>query len=164
MLSATRQKITLWNPELCVCSWGVGHYVQKSWGNDSWRHSIQGYVMRPGPQSAHDIRTLPANCQCKYLGGMLLYAVELLSCPSLAFWGLLSGPSLFFLHCLSKHYKNRGFSTSVWKDIVRKQFRGYYLVQVCVFLKRTQLGPDNNPYLDEIITPRNVFFFVIVCF
>ena len=32
------------------------------------------------------------------------------------------------------------------------------------FSKRTQLGPENNPYLDQIITPQNVFFLNLFAF
>ena len=39
---------------------------------------------------------------------------------------------------------------------LRKNVRGYYLVQVCVFKKRTQLGPDTDPYLDQIMTPQKM--------
>ena len=39
----------------------------------------------------------------------------------------------------------------------RANFNCYYLVQVCV-LKHTQLGPDNSPTLDQIMTFNNVFF------
>ena len=46
--------------------------------------------------------------------------------------------------------------------IVRKNFRSYSLVQVGIF-KRTKLGPDNIPYLDQIITPQNVFLLLNMC-
>ena len=42
-----------------------------------------------------------------------IYAVELLSGASLAFEGLLSGPSLFLTLLVKKHITNRGFSAFV---------------------------------------------------
>ena len=32
------------------------------------------------------------------------------------------------------------------------------------FFKRTQLGPDNNPYLDQIVTPQNAILFEFFAF
>ena len=70
---------------------------------------------------------------------------------------LLSGPSLFFTkRCLSKNTINiLGFSTFFWKKIARAC---YYLGPSWPFLSCSQLGPDNNTYLAQIITPQNVFF------
>ena len=58
-----------------------------------------------------------------------------------------------------QHYKNRGFSIFQ----VARIKSGVLIWCKFAFLKRTQLGPDNNPYLDQIITPQNVFL-GIVCF
>ena len=44
----------------------------------------------------------------------------------------------------------------------RKTFDGYYLVQVGHFLD-PKLGPDNNPYLDQMITITNGHF-LFFCF
>ena len=71
---------------------------------------------------------------------------------------LLSGPSLFFYkHRLSKNTIEIGVSALFLKNkIARKNFKCYYLVQVGVF--------KDAPNLDQIITIKNVFFFVIFCF
>ena len=84
-------------------------------------------------------------------------------------FGLLRGYYLvqvcFFLFSLvcQKHYKI-GVSALFWTKKLRTKISGVTIWSKSAFLKRTQLGPDNNPYLDQIITPQNVFFFVIVCF
>ena len=74
-----------------------------------------------------------------------IYDVKLLSGPSLALLEVIIWSKFVFSKTpiATKHYKNRGFSPFFWK-IARKHFGSYYLVQVGVFLRRSQLGPDNN--------------------
>ena len=62
-----------------------------------------------------------------------IYAVVLLSGPSLAFWGVIIWAKFAFYKTLfvKKHYKNRGFSTFfLKKKIARANLRCYYLGQV----------------------------------
>ena len=72
---------------------------------------------------------------------------------------LLSGPSLFFeKHCLSKSTIKIGYQHILFENkVARKNFKGKYLVQVGHF-KSAELRQDNNPYLDQIITPQNIVF------
>ena len=65
----------------------------------------------------------------------------------------------FFNTVCQRHYKNRGFSTFVVTKKLRAQNSGVVIWSECAFLKRTQLGSDNNPYLDQIITPQTVFWY-----
>ena len=59
-----------------------------------------------------------------------------------------------------KHYKNRGFSTFL---SVHKKFEGLLAGPSWPFLCCNKLGPENNPYLAQIITLQNghlfAFFF-----
>ena len=82
------------------------------------------------------------------------------------FWKLLSGPSLLFLkHRLPTNTIKIGVSALfVWKKIARKNFGSYYLVQVGVFLRRSQLGPDNNFQIGPDNNFQECHFFVIFCF
>ena len=41
---------------------------------------------------------------------------------------------------------------------LRAKISGVTIWSKFAVLKRTQLGPDNNPYLDQIVTPQHVFF------
>ena len=88
---------------------------------------------------------------CYYLGQVWPFEV------------LLSGPSLFFYKTLfvKKHYKNRGFST--FFNCARK-FEVLLSGPSWPFLRCSQLGPDNNTYLAQIITPQNAFFFQFFAF
>ena len=50
------------------------------------------------------------------------------------FEGVIIWSKFIFNTVCQKHYKNRGFNTFFWTEkVARKNFRGYYLVQVCVF-------------------------------
>ena len=91
---------------------------------------------------------------CYYLGQVWPFEV------------LLSGPSLFFYKTLfvKKHYKNRGFSTFVLKKNCARKFEVLLSGPSWSFLRCSQLGPDNNTYLAQIITPQNAFFFKFFCF
>ena len=83
------------------------------------------------------------------------------------FWKLLSGPSLFFFSktpIAKKHYKNWGFSPfffwkncaqTFWKLLSGPSWR---------FLRRSQLGPDNNFQLGPDNNFQKCHFFVIFCF
>ena len=75
------------------------------------------------------------------------------------FEGLLSDPSLFFnTVCQQKNTVNLGFSTFINKKGFVHKFQRLLSGPSLRFLKRTQLGPDGNPYLDQTIPPQNVFF------
>ena len=74
------------------------------------------------------------------------------------FEGLLSGPSLFFVNCLSKYTIKQGFQHIFCNQkVARKKNQGLLSGPSLRFLKCIQLGPDNNPYLDQLKTPQNVF-------
>ena len=91
-----------------------------------------------------------------------IYAVVLLSGPSLAFWGVIIWAKFAFLqnHVCQKHYKNRGFSTFFfWKKNCAREFEVLLSGPSWSFLRCSQLGPDNNTYLAQIVTPQNAFFF-----
>ena len=64
-----------------------------------------------------------------------------------------------------KNYNNRVYAIYFWQKNARANFNRYYLVQVGLFFD-LQLGPDNNPYLDQIMTIKNgiifVFFFLVL--
>ena len=71
----------------------------------------------------------------------------------------------------NKHYKSSGFSTFFWKQIGAHKILEVIIwswsltVQVGVFLKRTQLGPDNNFQLGpDNNFQKCTFLFVIFCF
>ena len=74
---------------------------------------------------------------------------------------LLSGPSLFFTkHCLSKNTIKIGVSALFfWKKNCARKFEVLLSGPSWPFLSCSQLGPDNNTYLAQIITPQNAFFF-----
>ena len=85
-------------------------------------------------------------------------AVELLSGPSLAFSGFIIWSKFVFLNTVCpQHYKNRGFSTFLNKKL-RTNISGVIIWSKLALLKRTQLGPENNPYLDQIMTPQMYLF------
>ena len=90
-----------------------------------------------------------------------IYVVELVSGPSLAFLIVIIWSKFVFLNAVcQKHYKKSSFA--------RKTVNSYYLVQVGLFLD-PQRGPDNSPYLDQIVIIKNghlfafVFFYVLKC-
>ena len=63
-----------------------------------------------------------------------------------------------FLHWLSKSTIKIGVSAHFfWTKSRARKFQGL-LSGPSLHLKRTKIGPDNNPYLDQILTPQNVFF------
>ena len=79
------------------------------------------------------------------------------------FEGLLSGPSLFEKHCLSKTLYKIGVSECFVTKKLRANISGVIIWSKFAFLKRTQLGPGSNPYLDQIITPQNIVFWGFFC-
>ena len=86
-----------------------------------------------------------------------MHAVELLSGPSSAFlivniWSKFVLKTLF----VKQHYKI-GVSADVFSKNARANLNSYSLVQVGLFLD-PQLGPDNNPTLDQTITVQNRHF------
>ena len=96
-----------------------------------------------------------------------IYTVELLSGPSLALLEIIIWSKfVFFLkHRLPKNTIKIGVSAFfVFGKIARKNFGSYYLVQVGVFLRRTQLGPDNNFQLGPDNNFQKCHFFVSFCF
>ena len=82
------------------------------------------------------------------------------------FWKLLSGPSLFFskTSIAKKYYKNRGFGTCFLKKIARIKNWKLLSGPSWRFLRRTQLGPDNNFQLGPDNNFQKCHFFVIFCF
>ena len=80
---------------------------------------------------------------CYYLGQVWPFEV------------LLSEPSLLFTkHCLSKNtIKNRGFSPFFLKTNCARKCEVLLSGPSWPFLSCSQLGPDNNTYLAQIITP-----------
>ena len=90
-----------------------------------------------------------------------IYAVVLLSGPSLAFWGVIIWAKFVFLQntVCQKHYKHRGFSTFVFEKNCARKFEVLLSGPSWSFLRCSQLGPNNNTYLAQIITPQNAFFF-----
>ena len=79
---------------------------------------------------------------------------------------LLSGPSLAisevltwakcFKHCLSKCTISIGVSTPFLnKKVARNKIQGLFSGPIWPFASCNKLGPDHNPYLDQIITPRD---------
>ena len=98
---------------------------------------------------------------------LYIYAVVLLSGPSLAFWGVIIWAKFVFYKTLfvKKHYKNRGFSTFFfWKKNCARKFEVLLSGPSWSFLRCSQLGPNNNTYLAQIITPQNAFFFQFFAF
>ena len=89
-----------------------------------------------------------------------MHAVELLSGPSLAFWGAIIWSKLFVLkkQSLSQNTMNIGVSAhfSEKKGSALK-FEGLLSGPSWPFPKSNKLGPDNNSYLDQKITPPYVF-------
>ena len=75
---------------------------------------------------------------------------------------LLSGPSLFFTkHCLSKNTINIGVSAPFFFEKFARKVEVLSSGPSWPFLSCSQLGPDNNTYLAQIITPQNgICFFV----
>ena len=75
------------------------------------------------------------------------------------FEGSLAGPSSFFVSsCCQKHYKNMGFQHIFLNNKSCAQKSGVIIWSELAFFKRTQLGPDNDPYLDQIMTPQKAFW------
>ena len=76
---------------------------------------------------------------------------------------LLSGPSLLFTkHCVSKNTIKIGVSAHL-KNCARK-FEVLLSGPSWPFLSCSQLGPDNNTYLAQIITPQNGFVLLFLAF
>ena len=82
------------------------------------------------------------------------------------FWKLLSGPSLFFSKTpiAKKHYKNRGFSPFFLEKNCAQKFWKLLSGPSWRFLRRNQLGPDNNFQLGPDNNFQKCHFFVIFCF
>ena len=94
-----------------------------------------------------------------------IYAVKLLSGPSLApFGSYYLVQSLFFSKTpiAKKHYKNRGFSTLFWKNCAQKNWK-LLSGPSWRFLRRTQLGPDNNFQLGPDNNFQKCHFWVKFC-
>ena len=91
---------------------------------------------------------------CYYLGQVWPFEV------------LLSGPSLLFTkHCLPKNTIQIGVSAlSVLKKNCVRKLEVLLSGPSWPFLSCSQLGPDNNTYLAQIITPQNGFFFQMFAF
>ena len=76
---------------------------------------------------------------------------------------LLSGPSLLFTkHCLSENTIKIGVSAFFEK--LHAQIEVLLSGPSWPFLSCSQLGPDNNTYLAQIITPQNAFFLFFFVF
>ena len=90
---------------------------------------------------------------CYYLGQVWPFEV------------LLSGPSLFITkHCLSKNNIKIGVSAFFFEKNCARKFEVLLSGPSWPFLRCSQLGPDNNTYLAQIITPQNALFFCFFCF
>ena len=63
-----------------------------------------------------------------------------------------------------KHYKNRGFSPFFWKKNCAQKFWKLLSGPSWRFLRRSQLGPDNNFQLGPDNNFQKCLFFVIFCF
>ena len=61
-----------------------------------------------------------------------------------------------------KHYKYRGFSTFFGKKNCARKFEVLLSGPSWSFLRCSQLGPNNNTYLAQIITPQNAFFLFVL--
>ena len=91
-----------------------------------------------------------------------IYVVVSLSGPSLGFWGVIIWSKFdFFEHGLSTHYIIGVSAHFFWtkKKLCAKMW-GVIIWSKFAFLKRAQLGPDADPYLDQIMTPQNAIFCV----
>ena len=75
-----------------------------------------------------------------------IYAVELLSGPSLALLEVIIWSKFVFSKTpiAKKHYKNRGFSPFFWKKNCAQKIWKLLSGPSWRFLRRSQLGPDNN--------------------
>ena len=82
------------------------------------------------------------------------------------FWKLLSSPSLFFSKTpiAKKHYKNRGFSPFFGKKNCAQKFWKLLSGPSWRFLRRSQLGPDNNFQLgpDNNFQKCHFFFYFLL--
>ena len=89
-----------------------------------------------------------------------IYAVVLLSGPSLAFWGVIIWAKFVFYKTLFvKNTIKIGVSALFfWKKNCARKFEVLLSGPSWPFLSCSQLGPDNNTYLAQIITPQNAFF------
>ena len=74
---------------------------------------------------------------------LYIYAVVLLSGPSLAFWGVIIWAKFVFYKTLfvKKHYKNRGFSTFFLKKKLRAQIWGVIIWAKLVIFKMQSTWP-----------------------
>ena len=85
---------------------------------------------------------------CHYLGQVWPFEVS------------LSGPSLLFTkHCSSKNTIKKGFQHFLFEKNCARKFEVLLSGPSWSFLRCSQLGPDNNTYLAQIITPQMHFFF-----
>ena len=92
-----------------------------------------------------------------------ILAVVLLSGPSLAFWGVIIWAKFAFYKTLfDKHTIKIGVSAPwfffFWLKKLRAQIWGVIIWAKLAILSCSQLGPDNNTYLAQIITPQNGIF------
>ena len=87
-------------------------------------------------------------CSGKHAPYIYIYVVVLLSGPSLAFWGVIIWAKFLFF------YK----TLFVKNTINARKFEVLLSGPSWPFLSCSQLGPDNNTYLAQIITPQNGFF------
>ena len=73
---------------------------------------------------------------------------------------LLSGPSLLKQRTLfvKKNTENRGFKTFWFTKSCAQKKEGLLSGPSWPFLEKAKLGPDNNPYLDQIVTLQNGIF------
>ena len=84
--------------------------------------------------------------------------VVLISGPSLAFWGVIIWAKFAFLQntvCQKNTIKVGVRHLFFENKIARANLRCYYLGPSWPFLSCSQLGPDNNTYLAQTITPQN---------
>ena len=95
-----------------------------------------------------------------------IYAVVLLSGPSLAFWGVIIWAKFVFYKTLfvKKHYKIGVSALCFLKKNCARKFEVLLSGPSWSFLRCSQLGPNNNTYLAQIITPQNAFFFQFFAF
>ena len=77
-------------------------------------------------------------------------------------WCYYLGQICFYTVC-QKHYKNWGFSIFLKTNCVRK-FEVLLSGPSWPFLSCIQLGPNNNTYLAQIITPQYGLFFQMFAF
>ena len=89
-----------------------------------------------------------------------MHAVVLLSGPSLAFWGVIIWAKFAFYETLFiKNTIKIGVSALFLKKNCARKFEVLLSGPSWSFLRCSQLGPDNNTYLAQIITPQNAFLF-----